>query len=157
MIKARVKAGNSYGGAGAGSIVEVDDGEIARVPWCLEMIGDGAMARIAVIDAELEDMETKAIALYAERRRLLDGLYPNDDGSPPPSPPPTEPPAPVGDIITTATVAETTPTSPPAAVAPAEPPAAPSAEPPAPAPPAPAPAAEASTEKQSKKKKEANQ
>lgn len=42
-MKARVKPNNKYGHDGAaGSIVEVDEAELKRVPWCLEAVEDDA-------------------------------------------------------------------------------------------------------------------
>jgi hypothetical protein len=41
VIRAKVKEGNNYGGtAPAGTLVEVEESEIDRVPWCLERVGE---------------------------------------------------------------------------------------------------------------------
>jgi hypothetical protein len=39
-MKARVKEGNSYGWLPPGTIVEVDESELDRVPWCLDAVAD---------------------------------------------------------------------------------------------------------------------
>ena len=40
-VMAKVRPGNNYGGhAPEGTLIEVADAEVERVPWCLERVGD---------------------------------------------------------------------------------------------------------------------
>src|SRR5262249_9633228 len=44
LVKARVRKDNNYGGAPAGMVVHVDDSELKRAPWCLELYEEAQVA-----------------------------------------------------------------------------------------------------------------
>jgi hypothetical protein len=146
-MKARVKVGNSYGGVGAGEIVDVDDGEIDKVPWCLEPVTASAEARLIEIGARFAELETEARALDAERRAIFAKLDEEADQRPVAPEDLPEPQA------SSALPLEVPPPA-PAADPPADvPPPAPAAGA-APAPVDPAPATPAGADKKGKKSKE---
>ena len=60
-VKAKVRAGNRYGTATAGAIVEVDADELARVPWCLISIEEDEREYAAAYrDVEAEQRAKQA-------------------------------------------------------------------------------------------------
>lgn len=61
-VLAKVREGNNYGGnAPAGTLLEVEDGECERVPWCLERVGDPSAWLAAAAQAKAEaDAAAKA-------------------------------------------------------------------------------------------------
>ena len=40
LVKARVKPGNKYGPHPEGSVIEVEESELAECPWCLELVAE---------------------------------------------------------------------------------------------------------------------
>ena len=51
-MRARVKPFNRYGNAEAGQLVDVDESEFTRVPWCLERADETAEERGERVERE---------------------------------------------------------------------------------------------------------
>jgi len=75
MVTARVKKGNSYGGHVAGTVVMVDQEELAKVPWCLEPWEPADQARAAAAAAK----DAPQVITRAEAALMMDALVESRD------------------------------------------------------------------------------